>query len=52
MKEYEATIIKTTIIYGVIGQQGPAVQHRELYPIFCDPLYGKKPEKEWMWVHV
>jgi len=30
-----------TIIYGMDGKQGPAVRYRELYPIFCDNLYGK-----------
>ena len=25
-----------TQIYGMIGQWGPAAQHRELYPVFCD----------------
>ena len=23
------------------GQQETAVQHRDLYPVFCDNLYGK-----------
>ena len=27
--------------YGTICQQGPAVWHRELYPIFCDNLCGE-----------
>ena len=31
-----------TEVYGMTGQQGPAVQHRELYPIFSDNLYGKR----------
>ena len=30
-----------TKVYGMTGQQGPAVQHKELYPIFCDNLFGK-----------
>ena len=25
-----------TIIYEMDGQQGPAVEHREFYSIFCD----------------
>ena len=29
-----------TVVYGMTGQQGPAVQHREHYPIFCDNLCG------------
>ena len=32
---------KQTKIYGMIGQWGPAGQHREPYPIFCDNLCGK-----------
>ena len=31
-----------TEVYGMIGQWGPAVEHRELYPIFCDNLCGKR----------
>ena len=31
-----------TELYGMIGQQGPAVEHREPYPIFCDHLCGKR----------
>ena len=32
-----------TIMYGMDGQQGLAVQHREqLYPIFHNNLYGKR----------
>ena len=27
-------------------QQGPTVQHRELYPLFCDNCMRKVPEKE------
>ena len=30
------------VVYGMTGQWGPAIQHRELYPIFCDNLYGEK----------
>ena len=29
-----------TIVCGVDGQWGPAIEHRELYPVFCDNLYG------------
>ena len=32
------------------GQQGPAVHHREFYPVFCDNLYGEESEKEWICV--
>ena len=31
-----------TEVYGVTGQRGPAVQHRELYPIFRHHLCGKR----------
>ena len=31
-----------TEVDGTIGQQGPAIQHRELYPIFCNDLCGKR----------
>ena len=32
-------------VQGVTGQRGPAVQHRERYPVLCDPLYGKRTGK-------
>ena len=35
-----------TMVYGMIGKQGPAVGHRALCPIFCDNLCGKEPERE------
>ena len=31
-----------TEVYGMTGQQGPAVEHRELYPGFCHHLCGKR----------
>ena len=31
---------------------GPTVQHKEFYLIFCDNLYGKESEKEWIYVYV
>ena len=31
-----------TEVYGMIGQWEPAVQHKELYPVFCDNLCGKR----------
>ena len=34
-----------TEVYRTTGQQGPAVQHRELYPEFCDNLCGKRIQK-------
>ena len=30
------------IVYGMDGQWEPAIEHRELYPIFCNKLYGKR----------
>ena len=29
-------------VYGMVGEWGPAVQHRVLYPAFCDNLCGKR----------
>ena len=31
-----------TVIYGMTGQQGPAIEHRENYPIFSANLCGKR----------
>ena len=31
-----------TEVYGMISQQGPAFQDRELYPIVCDNLCGRR----------
>ena len=31
-----------TVVYGITDQGGLAVQHRQLHPIFCDNLCGKK----------
>ena len=28
------------------SQQGPTVQHKELYSIFCNNLYGKESKKK------
>ena len=36
---------KHTAVCGMIGQWGPVVQHRELCPILCDNLYGKRTWK-------
>ena len=42
-----------TEVYGMIGQWGPAVEHRELYPIFCVMIcVGKESERDWMCVYV
>ena len=35
-----------TELYRVTSQWGPAVEHRELYPIFCDNLCGEKNLKK------
>ena len=34
-----------TVVYGMDGQWGTSVEHRELYPIFCDNLCGKRIQK-------
>jgi len=31
-----------TEVYGMTGQRGPAIEHRELYPGICDHLHGRK----------
>ena len=31
-----------TTIYKIDNQEGPTVQHRELYSVFCDNLYEKR----------
>ena len=36
----ENTLI--AVVDGIPGQWGPAAQHRDLYPVFCDPLYGER----------
>ena len=36
----------------MIGQQGPAIEHREHYPIIYDVYMGKESEGEWLCVHV
>ena len=30
-----------TTIYKIDNQEGPTVQHRDLYSIYCNNLYGK-----------
>ena len=37
-----------TIVYGTDGEQGPVVEHRELYSVFCDNLCGRNLKKEWI----
>ena len=34
--------IKTLCMYKINNQQGPTVQHRELYSMFCNNLHGKR----------
>ena len=41
-----------TEVYGMIGQRGPAVQHRELCMVSMIIYVGKESEREWMYVHV
>ena len=31
-----------TIVYGMDGPRGPAIEQRRLDPIFCNNLYGKR----------
>ena len=31
-----------TTVYKMDNQQGPTVEHEELYSIFCNNLYGKR----------
>ena len=35
-----------------IKQQGPTVQHREIYSILCENDMEKESEKEWIYVYV
>ena len=41
-----------TTIYKIDNQQGPTIQHRKLYPIFCNNPYGKESEKEWIYTYM
>ena len=41
-----------TEVYGMTGQQGPAVEHRELYPVSCDKLCGKRIFERWICVRM
>ena len=41
------------VVYGMTGQQGPAIQHRELYSVFCDKsIREKNLEKEGIYVYI
>ena len=37
--------IRYTVVYGMTDQWGCDVQHKELYLIFCNNLYGKRIRK-------
>ena len=39
------------IIYKMDKQQGPTLQHRELYSISCDNHTGKKYEEIYIYIH-
>ena len=41
-----------TIAYGMDGQQGPDIWHREHYPTSVITSMGKESEKEWIRVYV
>ena len=42
-----------TDIYRMIGQQGPVIQHREVYPIFYDNLCGQRIWKRMdVYIHI
>ena len=41
-----------TLVYKVDKQQGPTVQHREPYSIFCKTYIGKESEKEYIFLYV
>ena len=38
---------KHTTIYKIDNQQGPTVQYKKLYSIFCNYM-GKESEKQWI----
>ena len=38
-----------TLVYGMVGQSGPAIYHKEpilAQPIFCDGIHGKRNRKK------
>ena len=39
-------------MYKIEKQQGPTVQHRELYSMSCNKLNGKESEKEHTHTHI
>lgn len=45
--------IDTPLDIKIDNQQGPTIEHRELYIIFYNNLYGKnETEKEWTYEYV
>ena len=34
------------------NQEGPTVQHRKLYSIHCNDLYGKEPFKKKLYIYI
>ena len=44
--------IYTQLYIKQINQQGPNVQHRELYSIFCNNYMGKESEKEYIYIYI
>ena len=41
-----------TAIFKMDNQQGPTVQHRELFSILCNNLNGKRFEKEQIYIYM
>ena len=41
-----------TTMHKIDNQQGPTVEHRELYSILCNNLYEKRIWKRWIYVYV
>ena len=35
----------------IVNQKGPATDHRELYLIFCNNLYGKNNLEKWKYIY-
>ena len=40
-----------TTIYKINNRQGLTVQHREIYSVLCNNLYGKESEKKQIYVY-
>ena len=42
-----------TVVYRMLANRDLLyIYHRELYPLFCDNIYGERTKKEWMYVYV